>query len=238
MGRHNTIAGRLAESAHSRGKLFTKLARLITVAARNGADPSANPALRSAIAKAKDNSMPKDNIDRAIKKGSGEDKNSALFEEILYEAKGPGSTGILIEVLTDNRNRTFPELRVLNQKNGGMLTEVGSIAWMFQKKGVFQINSADFTENQILEAALEAGIEDTEQVENAMILTCPSTEFAEIRELLLVNGLTFEKAGIEYIPDNEVQLNSSDEEKLKILLNKIDDHDDVQSVYTNANLES
>lgn len=236
MGRHNTVAGRMAESAAYRGKLFTKLARLITVAARQGSDPSMNSALRTAIAKAKDNSMPKDNIDRAIKKGAGEGKNASQFEDILYEGRGPGGAGILVEVLTDNRNRTFPELRVIFQKNGGSLSEVGSIAWMFEKKGVFYIDLNMFTEDQILEIALECQIDDTQKLDDAMILTCAPTLFAEIREQLLSKGLSFQKAGIEYIPMNEVDLDTESSEKLKVLLDKLHDHDDVQSLFTNAQL--
>src|SRR5688572_9941214 len=121
MGRHNTVAGRMAESAALRGKVFTKLARAITVAARSGSDPNSNPALRTAVAKAKENSMPKDNIERAIKKGSGEGKDATQFEEVLYEGFGPGGVALLVEVLTDNRNRTFPELRVIFKKGGGNL---------------------------------------------------------------------------------------------------------------------
>src|SRR5690349_13932808 len=135
MGRHNTVAGRMAESSAQRGKLFTKLARTITVAAKSGSDPNTNPALRAAIAKAKENSMPKESIERAIKKGSGEGKDASQYEEILYEGFGPGGVALLVEVLTDNRNRTFPELRVIFKKYGGNLAGVGSVSWMFQKQG-------------------------------------------------------------------------------------------------------
>lgn len=134
MGRHNTVAGRMAESAAARGRLFTKLARLIAVAARAGSDPNSNAALRTAIAKAKDNSMSKDSIERAIKKGSGEGKDAAQFEEVIYEGFAPGGAGILVEVLTDNRNRTYPELRVIFQKTAGCWERQGQLPGCFKKK--------------------------------------------------------------------------------------------------------
>jgi len=234
MGRHNTVAGRMAESAGFRAKLFTKLARLITVAARNGSDPSTNSALRSAIIKAKDNSMPKDNIDRAIKKGAGDTKDAAQFEEILYEGFGPGGVGILIDTLTDSRNRTYPELRVLFQKNGGALGEMGSISWMFQKKGVFLISLKKYPEEHILDISLDAGIEDIEHFENEVILTCNPIKFATIRDALTAKNMTFERSGIEYIPDNYIELSLENSEKLNILINKLHEHDDVQNIYINS----
>lgn len=234
MGRHNTVAGRMAESAAFRGKLFTKLARAITVAARAGADPSMNAALRTAIAKAKDNSMPKDNIERAIKKGSGEGKDAAQFEEILYEGFGPGGAGILIEVLTDNRNRTYPELRVLFQKGGGNLGEVGSISWMFQKKGVFFVDAKQFSEDQVLGVALENGADDVEHDDDVLVVTCPPVEFARLREALLAEKIEFKKAGIEYLPDNEVALSGEHAQKMQDLLDTLHNHDDVQNIYSNA----
>lgn len=234
MGRHNTVAGRMAESAAFRGKLFTKLARAITVAARSGSDPNMNAALRTAIAKAKDNSMPKDNIERAIKKGSGEGKDAAQFEEMLYEGFGPGGAGILVEVLTDNRNRTYPELRVLFQKGGGNLGEVGSISWMFQKKGVFVIDAQQVQEERVLNVALEHGAEDVEHDENLLIVTCQPIEFANLREALLAENIPFQKAGIEFIPDNEIILNGEQAQKMQELIDSLHNQDDVQNIYSNA----
>lgn len=234
MGRHNTVAGRMAESAAFRGKLFTKLARAITVAARSGSDPNMNAALRTAIAKAKDNSMPKDNIERAIKKGSGEGKDAAQFEEMLYEGFGPGGAGILVEVLTDNRNRTYPELRVLFQKGGGNLGEVGSISWMFQKKGLFIIDAQQVQEERVLNVALEHGAEDVEHEENLLIVTCQPSEFANLREALLSENIPFKKAGIEFIPDNEIVLNGEQAQKMQELMDSLHNQDDVQNIYSNA----
>lgn len=234
MGRHNTVAGRMAESAAFRGKLFTKLARAITVAARSGSDPNTNSALRTAIAKAKDNSMPKDNIERAIKKGSGEGKDSVQFEEMLYEGFGPGGAGILVEVLTDNRNRTYPELRVLFQKGGGNLGEVGSISWMFQKKGVFFVDAQQFPEDRVLDIALEHGADDVEQDDGLHIITCAPTDFANLREALLAEKIEFKKAGIEYVPDNEIALSGENAQKMQELIDNLHNHDDVQNIYSNA----
>lgn len=233
MGRHNTVAGRMAESAAFRGKLFTKLARAITVAARFGSDPASNAALRTAIAKAKDNSMPKDNIERAIKKGSGE-KDAAQFEEMLYEGFGPGGAGILVEVLTDNRNRTYPELRVLFQKGGGNLGEVGAISWMFQKKGVFFIDMQQYSEEHVLNIALDHGAEDVEHDDNLLVITCAPTAFINLREALLAEKIEFKKAGVEYIPDNEVVLSGEQAQKLQELIDNLHNQDDVQNIYSNA----
>ena len=144
MGRHNTVAGRMAESANARGRLFTKLTREIMVAARSGSDTNTNSALRIAVNKAKDNSVPKDTIERAIKKGSGELKGSN-YEEITYEGYGPAGSAIMVEVLTDNRNRSHPEIRQIFLKNGGNIGEMGVVAWMFKKRGVFIFNLTQFS---------------------------------------------------------------------------------------------
>lgn len=179
--------------------------------------------------------MPKDNIERAIKKGSGEGKGAAQFEEILYEGFGPGGAGILVEVLTDNRNRTYPELRVIFQKGGGNLGEVGSIAWMFQKKGIFIVDTKRFPEEKILETAYECNeIEDIENDDHFIIITCAPTNFASVRETLLKGNLEFEKAGIEFFPDNEINLSGEPAQKIQALIETLHSHDDVQNVYTNA----
>ena len=205
MGRHNTIAGRMASSAAAKGRLFTKLAREIMVSARAGSDINSNAALRSAVNKAKDNSMPKDNIERAIKKGSGE-MTGMSFEEITYEGYGPNGSAIMIEVLTDNRNRTHPELRRIFQKNGGNMGEMGVVAWMFKKRGVFVIDSQKISEDKIMEVALEAGAEDVVTEDNYTTVYTEVVNFATIREALLNADIPFEKAGLELIPDNLVSL--------------------------------
>ena len=181
MGRHNTIAGRMASSAAAKGRLFTKLAREIMVSARAGSDLNSNAALRSAVNKAKDSSMPKENIERAIKKGSGE-MTGMSFEEITYEGYGPNGSAIMIEVLTDNRNRTHPELRRIFQKNGGNMGEMGVVAWMFKKRGVFVIDSSKVSEDKIMEVALESGAEDIITEDNFTTVYTEVVNFATIRE--------------------------------------------------------
>jgi len=236
MGRHNTIAGRMASSAAAKGRLFTKLAREIMVSARAGSDLNSNAALRSAVNKAKDNSMPKENIERAIKKGSGE-MTGMSFEEITYEGYGPNGSAIMIEVLTDNRNRTHPELRRIFQKNGGNMGEMGVVAWMFKKRGVFVIDSSKVSEDKIMEVALEAGAEDIITEDNFTTVYTEVVNFATIREALINADIPFEKAGLELIPDNLVSLSGDNAKQALELVDKLEEHDDVQNVYHNFDIQ-
>jgi len=236
MGRHNTIAGRMASSAAAKGRLFTKLAREIMVSARAGSDLNSNAALRSAVNKAKDNSMPKENIERAIKKGSGE-MTGMSFEEITYEGYGPNGSAIMVEVLTDNRNRTHPELRRIFQKNGGNMGEMGVVAWMFKKRGVFVIDSSKVSEDKIMEVALEAGAEDIITEDNFTTVYTEVVNFATIREALINADIPFEKAGLELIPDNLVSLSGDNAKQALELVDKLEEHDDVQNVYHNFDIE-
>ncbi|KAB8039751.1 YebC/PmpR family DNA-binding transcriptional regulator [Silvanigrella paludirubra] len=236
MGRHNTIAGRMASSAAAKGRLFTKLAREIMVSARAGSDLNSNAALRSAVNKAKDNSMPKENIERAIKKGSGE-MTGMSFEEITYEGYGPNGSAIMIEVLTDNRNRTHPELRRIFQKNGGNMGEMGVVAWMFKKRGVFVIDSSKVSEDKIMEVALESGAEDIITEDNFTTVYTEVVNFATIREALINADIPFEKAGLELIPDNLVSLSGDNAKQALELVDKLEEHDDVQNVYHNFDIQ-
>ncbi|KAB8031742.1 YebC/PmpR family DNA-binding transcriptional regulator [Fluviispira multicolorata] len=236
MGRHNTIAGRMASSAAAKGRLFTKLAREIMVTARAGSDLNSNSALRTAVNKARDNSMPKDNIERAIKKGAGEMKGMT-FEEITYEGYGPAGSAIMVEVLTDNRNRTHPELRRIFQKNGGNMGEMGVVAWMFKKRGVFVIDSEKVNEEKIMEIALDAGAEDIITEDNYTTVYVEVTNFATVREALITAEIPFEKAGLELIPENSVTLSGEMVKTALELIEKLEDHDDVQNVYHNFDIE-
>ena len=236
MGRHNTIAGRMASSAAAKGRLFTKLAREIMVSARAGSDLNSNAALRSAVNKAKDSSMPKENIERAIKKGSGE-MTGMSFEEITYEGYGPNGSAIMIEVLTDNRNRTHPELRRIFQKNGGNMGEMGVVAWMFKKRGVFVIDSSKVSEDKIMEVALESGAEDIITEDNFTTVYTEVVNFATIREALINADIPFEKAGLELIPDNLVSLSGDNAKQALELVDKLEEHDDVQNVYHNFDIQ-
>ena len=234
MGRHATVAGRMAASSQARGKLFTKLAREIMVSARAGSDLATNSPLRIAVNKAKANSMPKENIERAIKKGSGE-ASGATYEEIVYEAYGPGGAAILIRTLTDNRNRTNPELRVLLQKNNGRLAEMGSVAWMFERKGVLTVSGDTIAEETLMEAAIDAGAADVVRDEGVFVVYTEVADFSSVREKLGERGITFSSADLEFVPTTQVELSEDDRKMADLLLEKIEDYDDVQNVYTNFN---
>lgn len=236
MGRHATVAGRMAASAAARGKLFTKIAREIMVAARNGSDPEMNAALRMAIEKARQNNIPKDNIERAIKKGAGE-LEAESYEEVVYEGYGPGGTAVLVECLTDNRNRTAPEMRRLFTKGGGNMGEMGSVAWMFKRKGVFVLGDGA-TEEAVMEATLEAGAEDIVLEEDELIVYTDAAQFAQVREALQTGGFTIMKSSLEMIPDNTLALEGEDAQKFLDLIQKLEDHDDAQNVYHNCDVSS
>lgn len=234
MGRHNTVAGRMANSAAARGKLFTKLAREIMVAARSGSDINTNFALRAAVNKAKDNSMPKENIERCIKKGAGE-MSATSFEEVTYEGYGPGGSAIMVEVLTDNKNRTHPELRRLFQKCGGTLGEMGAVGWMFKKRGVFILDPQGTSEDKLMEIALDSGAEDFISEDGVILVYSDATQFSSVREAMLKAGIHFQKAGLELVPENTMSLEDEPAKNLEELIEKLEDHDDVQAVYHNYN---
>lgn len=237
MGRHATVAGRQASSAAARGRLFTKLAREIMVSARSGSDPASNSRLRLAVERARDNNMPKDNIERAIKKGAGELGGQA-YEEIMYEGYGPAGSAILVECLTDNRNRTNPEVRRAFQKGGGNMGEMGSVAWMFKKKGIIDVNlaSAKTTEDRIMEIALESGAEDVAVEDGIASITTEVVDFSSVRDALLAAGITFERAGLEMIPDTLATLSGDAAKQALELVEKLEELDDVQKVSHNFDI--
>jgi YebC/PmpR family DNA-binding regulatory protein len=222
-----------------RGKIFTRLIKEITVAARTGGggDPDGNPRLRSAINAAKAENMPKDNIDRAIKKGTGE-LEGEVYEEILYEGYGPAGVAVLVECMTDNRNRTVADIRHFFSKSNGNLGESGCVAWMFEKKGLIQVEKEKYSEEELMDLALEAGAEDVVE-EDAVyqILTSPE-EFSDVRDALEESGVEFFEAAVSMIPSNTIAVT---EEKPAIsllkLLENLEDHDDVQNVYSNFDID-
>ena len=219
-----------------RGKIFTKLIREITVAARmGGGDPSANPRLRAAIDKALSHNMPKDTIDRAIKKGIGA-TDGANYEEIRYEGYGPGGVAVMVDCLTDNRNRTVAEVRHVFTKAGGNLGTDGSVAYLFSKAGVINF-PAGADEDAIMEAALEAGAEDVVVDDDGSIevLTTPE-DFENVRQALSDAGLQPESAEVTMRASTSVTLESGDAEKMIRLLERLEDLDDVQQVYSNADI--
>ena len=219
-----------------RGAIFTKVGNMIAIAARNGADPAMNPNLAMAIEKAKAANMPAANIQRAIDRVA--DKNAAALEEIVYEAYGPGGVGLIIETATDNRNRTLPEVRTALSKHGGSMAESGSVAFQFARKGVIRIElSADQSADDVLLAALDAGAEDAIDADNEITVYTEMKDLHRVRGALAETGLTIADAGLEYVPNAEVEISDpAQAQKVMNLLDAIDDLDDVVNVSTNANI--
>lgn len=219
-----------------RGKIFTKIIKEITVAARNGGgDPDTNPALRTAVNKAKSENMPKDNIERAIKKGTGE-LEGVDYIELTYEGYGPGGVAILIETLTDNKNRTAADIRSIFSKHGGNLGESGSVAYMFQRKGIITFDAEQYSEDEIFEAALEAGAEDVTSEDGEIeVLTSPE-EFSAVSESLETAGFKSLRSEVSMVPEATVSLDDETTAKALKLIDLIDDHDDVNSVSTNLDI--
>ncbi|MDF2876534.1 YebC/PmpR family DNA-binding transcriptional regulator [Anaerospora sp.] len=218
-----------------RGKLTTKIGREITVAVRiGGADPTGNMRLKLALQKAKENNIPKENIQRAIQKGSGT-LDGANYEEITYEGYGPGGVAVTIEVMTDNRNRTAADVRHLFTKYGGNLGESGCVAWMFKKKGLFVIEKEGVDEETLMLVALEAGAEDFKAEDQYEITTAPE-DFDSVQQALDQNKVTTLVAQVTMVPETTVELNGDEAVKMVKLIDALEDHDDVQEVYTNVEL--
>ena len=216
-----------------RGKVFTKAAKEIIIAAKNGGDPSGNPRLRAAIAAAKAVNLPKDKIEAAIRKGTGEDAGGDIAEA-FYEGYGPGGIAIMVEVATDNKNRTVAEVRHLFTTHGGAMGENGSVAWMFERKGVIAVPRADYAEDAIMEAALEAGADDVIDDEDVWTIQTAMADFAAVRDALEAAGVNMESAELAMVPANLVAVNAETGVKLLRLMDALDDNDDVQNVYVNA----
>lgn len=236
MGRHGTIANRKSAQDSKRAAMFTKYSRQIIVAAKDGGDPDFNPSLRVAIEKAKGIGMPNDNINRAIKKGTGE-LGGETFEELQFEGYGPSGVAIIVEALTDNRNRTAAFVRSIFDKNGGSLGTPGCVSYMFSRKGVIIIDSEGLDEEEVMMNALDAGAEDmTVNSDNFEITTDPNT-FNDVHKVLSEAGYNIVEADIEQIPSMEA--NVTDEAAVKSLnkiINSLEDNDDVQQVYYNCEL--
>ena len=212
-----------------RGALFTKIGNQIAIAARSGTDPAMNPSLAMVLEKARLANMPKANIERAIARVA--DKNAAALIEETYEAYGPGGIGIIIEVATDNKNRTMPEVRHTLEKNGGRMADPGSVMFQFTRKGVI------FTENkgdEVMMAALDAGAEDVVDEDDGTTIYTASGDLAKVREGLIAAGYEVKEAELKYVPNNEVEVEGETAEKVEKILDAIDDLDDVVAVHTNA----
>ena len=235
----STIKHKKAAKDAKRGKVFTKLIKEITVAARLGGtgDPNFNPRLRTAVLAAKAASMPNDNIDRAIKKGTGE-AGGAAFEEIMYEGYGPGGVAIMVRALTDNRNRTVADVRRLFIKHGGNMGESGCVGWMFQKRGVLAFDRTGIDEEKLMEVALDAGAEDVADADESWEVTTSPETFEAVRDKLGAAGFQPTSAQLTMVPQNTVHVAGDEAEKLLKLLDALEDHDDIQDVSANADLDA
>ena len=218
-----------------RGKIFTKIIKELTVAARlGGGDPEANPRLRTAIDKAKQANMPKDNMDRAIKKGTG-DLDGVNYEEGIFEGYGPGGVAIIVEFLTDNRTRTVADVRHIFSKYGGNLGVSGSVAFLFERKGLISFNTEnDF--DQIFEAALEAGAEDVKDEGDTYEVITDPADFMDVRDAITTTGISFETAEVTMIASTQTQLAGKQAETMLKMMDALEDNDDVQNVYANFDI--
>ena len=234
----HSIRHKKAREDAKRGKVFTKLIRELTVSARaGGGDPTMNPRLRTAIDRAKAENMPADNIDRAVKKGTG-DLEGVRYEEYTYEGYGPGGTAILVEVMTDNKNRCTAEVRHIFSKQNGNLGENGCVAWIFEKKGYLSVPAEGMDEETLMEIVLEAGADDIVEDKEEEVFEVYSTleSFQAVKEALDAKGVLYQDADITMIPKNTVRLQGKEAEQSLRLMDALEDNDDVQNVYSNFDI--
>jgi YebC/PmpR family DNA-binding regulatory protein len=221
-----------------RAKLFAKLIKNIEVAARlGGPDIEGNPTLYDAIQKGRKSSLPNDNIERAVKRGSGVGADAVEYTTIMYEAYGPNGIAILIECLTDNKNRAAAEVRLGVTRNGGTMADIGSVNFMFSRKGVVTVTKSDsVTEDAVLDAALESGIEDVEDRGEVLVLTTDPSDMVAVRTALQAAGVDYESADVEFVPSMNVQVDAPTARKVISLIDALEDLDDVQNIYSNFDL--
>ncbi len=231
----STIKRKKGKEDQKRSKIFSRLAREIIVAARQGGDPSANTRLRVAVQAAKAANMPADNIARAIKRGSGEGEGAQL-EEVTYEAYGPGGIAMCVEVVTDNKNRTTPEIRHILDRHGGSMAEAGAVTWMFERKGLVIIDADRATEDQVLEAVLDAGADDVRPGDDVVEVYCPPDRLAGVTDALAAAGIEFATAEVSLVPKSVIPLEGKNAAKFVKLLEALEEHDDVQTVFANFDI--
>ena len=232
-----TIKHKKAAQDAKRGKVFTRLIREIQIAAREGgAEPDANPRLRTAITAAKGQSMPQDNIKKAILRGTGQLEGTS-YEEITFEGYGPSGVAVIVEVVTDNRNRTVSELRYLFSKHGGNLGENGCVAWMFNKQGVISVAKAAADEEQLMDIALSAGAEDLRDEGDTWLIVSPPEAHDEVVKALEDAGVTTDTAEVSMVPQNTVQVAGKGVTSVLRLLDLLEEHQDVQNVYSNFDID-
>jgi YebC/PmpR family DNA-binding regulatory protein len=231
-----SIKHKKAATDAKRGKHFTKLARAITVAARDGGgDPDGNPALATAVQKARDASMPKDNIQRAINRGTGEGADAAAIERILFEGYGPGGAAILVDALTDNRNRTAAEVRYAFSRHNGNLGEPGSVAWIFEKRGVIVVDGSRYGEDDLI-AAIDAGAEDVREDGDLLRVLSEPSDLAAVREALESSGVEVQSGDLAMEPKSTVEVKGNDAKSLLGLIESLEEHDDVDEVHANFDI--
>jgi len=221
----------------ARGRIFTKLIREIAIAAKHGGgDPNSNPRLRTAIDEAKSSNMPMDNVERAIKRGTGTLEDGQALEEVTYEGYGPSGVAILIEAVTDNRNRTTSEIKHLLSRHNGSLGSQGSVAWQFQTQGIITIDAKKYDEDTLIAYALEGGAIDVKTDEDVHTIITPPESFAKVKEIFKNNHIEIASSGLTKIPQNTVPLADKDAEKVLKLFEALDELDDVQHVYGNFDI--
>lgn len=232
----STIKRKKAANDAKRGKIFTRLAREITIAARQGGDPETNFGLRLAVDRAKAENMPKDNIDRAIKRGTGELQDGTQIEEIQYEAYAPHGVALILEVATDNRNRSLSEIKHSLSKAGGNMAEPGSVSWQFEQKGYLTVPAGLADYDELFLIAAEAGAEDVVESDDLIEVFTPREQLQAVREALSAASITTEEARLDWVPKNDIDLAPDLAMKVMNLIEQLEDLDDMQTVYSNLNV--
>lgn len=234
----HSIKHKKAAVDKKRGKIFTKHAKLVAIAARGGGDPNMNPSLRMAIENARAENMPYDNIERAIKKGTGESKDAAQIEEIFYEGYGPGGVALYIETLTDNRNRTVSSVKLIMSKKGGNMGSSGSVGYMFQKKGLIEVSPEGKNRDEVELKAIDAGANDFKELEESIEIYTDAQSLMQVRGDLEKAGIKAESAALTFVPTTEVDVNDAETaKKLMDLIEALEEEEDVTTVYSNAKID-
>ncbi len=219
-----------------KGKAFSKISRMITVAARKGGDPDMNPKLQLALDKARAVNMPKDNVERAIQKGTGDSAGDTELFECLYEGYGPHGVALMLEILTDNKNRTAPEIRKIFERFGGNMGEAGCVSWMFEKKGLIIVNSSNLNEDELMMLVLDASAEDLQKVGDVFQVICSQADLGKVKKAIESKNIKVETAEVSWISKNNIDVEDAAGRKVLRLMEALEEHDDVQNVYSNFNL--
>lgn len=228
------IKHKKAKEDAARGKAFTKLIKEITVVARDGGgDPASNPRLRTLMEKARSINMPQDNVSRAVRKGTGE-LTGVHYETFLYEGYGPADVGVLVEVLTDNKNRAAADVRRLFTKNNGQMADTGSVSWMFEQQGVIKATSTHHSEDDLLEMMLEHNVSDIKSGDGVFFVTCTMKDLETVKSALVQSGVTVEQADVEWVPNNPMTLSDEHMEAVASFIDALEENDDVQNIYANV----